>query len=434
MSLVIPNCICCLDCVYFQKIESDRVDTPKNFFCLAYPDGEGIPKDFVFEEKKTGQICKDGLIFKKNKHRIDDKVGFNDKYISIIKSKFGDYSLLFTRGFNKQNLTNYELNNTFFVIDSNVYDLHKELFSLIPNEKIFLIEAIEQNKTIEKVLELVNFFSDSKVDKSSRILCFGGGITQEITSFACNIFLRGVKWEFYPTTLLAMADSCVGGKCSLNYKGVKNQLGGFYPPSIVRINTYFLKTLEKDDIINGWGEIFKSCLLDEKFAKELFSIDFTYEDFFSKSDHTLYGFYRDFISYSLRVKKNIVEKDELEGKFRMILNYGHTFAHALEAYTENSISHGKAVLWGIDVINFIAYKKNIMTKDDFLKIREFINEHFLNIKSIEISEPQKLFEFVKKDKKIRNDKLFVVYLEKIGCPVIVEENVEELKKVFFEYE
>lgn len=433
MSFITPTSTCCLDCIYFQKIKSEKENTSsENFFCLAYP--EGIPKDFVFEEKKDGQICKDGLFFKKNKHHIDDKVTFNDKYINIIKSNFGDYPVLFTRGFNKQNLTNYDLNNTFFVIDSNIHNLHKELFSLVPLEKIFFIEAIEQNKTIEKVLDLVNFFSDSKVDKSSKILCFGGGITQEITSFACNIFLRGIKWEFYPTTLLAMADSCIGGKCSLNYKGIKNQLGVFYPPSKVRINPYFLKTLKKDDIINGWGEIFKSCLLEEKFAKELFDIDFTYEDIFSKNDHTLYDFYRNFISYSLQVKKNIVEKDELESKFRMILNYGHTFGHALEAYTENSISHGKAVLWGIDVINFVTYKKNIMSKDDFLKIRKFIYDHFLEINSIKITNSERLFSFIKRDKKIRNGKLLVVCLEKIGYPVIFEEDIKELEKMFLDFE
>ena len=431
MPVIVPECTCCWECKYFQRIKSDNFISPKTFLCLAYPDG--IPKDYFFEEKKEGQICKGGLIFEEHHPSYGpyaDKPHFNDTYISIIKSKFGEYPVFFTTGLDCQNFTNYDLNNTFFVIDSNVYDLYKNIFSLIKRENIFLIEALEKNKNIDTVLKLVNFFSNLQVDKSSKIVCFGGGITQEITSFACNIFLRGIKWEFFPTTLLAMSDSCIGGKCSLNYEGIKNHLGVFYPPSKIRIDTYFLKTLKKDDIINGWGEIFKSCLLNEKFAKEIFSIDFNYEDIFSKTDYTLYSFYQDFISYSLRVKKYVIEKDELEGRFRMILNYGHTFGHALESYTNNSISHGKAVLWGIDVINFIAFKKNIMNEEDFLKIRKYIYAHFLDIESIKIDNPNELFKFVKKDKKVRNDKLYVVYLEKIGSPIIIKEDIGELEKIF----
>ena len=118
----------------------------------------------------------------------------------------------------------------------------------------------------------------------------------------------------------------------------------------------------------------------------------------------------------------------------MILNYGHTFGHALEAYTENSISHGKAVLWGIDVINFVTYKKHIMSKEDFLKIRKFIYDHFFDIDSIKITNSERLFSFIKRDKKVRNGKLFVVCLEKIGYPVIFEEDIKELEKIFLEFE
>ena len=129
MPVIVPDCTCCWECKYFQRIKSDNFISPKTFLCLAYPDG--IPKDYFFEEKKEGQICKGGLIFKEQHPSYGpyaDKTHFNDTYISIIKSKFGEYPVFFTTGLDCQNFTNYDLNNTFFVIDSNVYDLYKNMY------------------------------------------------------------------------------------------------------------------------------------------------------------------------------------------------------------------------------------------------------------------------------------------------------------------
>ena len=135
------------------------------------------------------------------------------------------------------------------------------------------------------------------------------------------------------------------------------------------------------------------------------------------------------------VKKNIIELDEFEGDLRRVLNYGHTFGHALEAYTSNLIPHGKAVIWGIDVVNYISYRVGKLSKEEYLRVKKIIKNVFLP-EEIIISEPKGLFDIIKTDKKVKDNTIFLALLDQIShlfiYPMEIDEKLEELFYTYLE--
>ena len=319
-----------------------------------------------------------------------------------IKSNLYDYEVEFIPDF-AEKLNSFG-KNAFFVIDKKVCDLYKKDFSNIDNEKVFFMDADEHKKNMTTVMEIVSFMQDIGVKKNWKIICFGGGITQDVTTLAANLFLRNVEWYFFPTTLLSMCDSCIGGKCGINFRNVKNQLGVFYPPKKIFIDTRFIETLSDEDYINGWGEILKFSLTsDIKFYEKLKS-----EKQYIPCPNIAYYIHR-----GLLEKKRIIEEDEFESDLRRLLNYGHTFGHALEAYTSNEVPHGKGVIWGIDVANFLSLKEGLISEELYLDIKSLIRKNFIK-EEIVIDQPEKLFELVKTDKKFRDGKINFALLETLG--------------------
>lgn len=315
-----------------------------------------------------------------------------------IKSSLYDYSVYFVDSFDTV-LKEYSENIT-YVIDRNVYELYKPSFSGINTDLVFFMDAIESKKNMETVMEIISFWQEKHVRKNWKVLCFGGGITQDVTTIAANLFLRNIEWYFFPTTLLSMCDSCIGGKCGINFNGYKNQIGVFYPPQKIYIDTHFISTLSYEDNINGWGELLKFSLTsDPKF----------YEDLASEKSYIPCEAIGEYIYRGLWVKKDIIEEDEFEHDLRRVLNYGHTFGHALECYTNNKIAHGTAVIWGIDVVNYIAVKEGLIEESYYLKIKKLIKDYFLT-KEIVIDDADKLFEIIKTDKKVKNNTIFLAVL------------------------
>ena len=175
----------------------------------------------------------------------------------IIKSSTKDYEVNIYRDFSKAKALEVD-KNTFVVIDKILYSLYKEeLFENIPSEQLYILEAIEDNKRIETALEICEIMTSIPAKRNAKLISFGGGIVQDVTGFVANILYRGIHWTFYPTTLLAACDSCIGGKTSLNYKKFKNLLGTFFPPDEVNICTPFFKTLSEKDFQSGLGEVVK---------------------------------------------------------------------------------------------------------------------------------------------------------------------------------
>lgn len=340
-----------------------------------------------------------------------------------IHSSLYDYEVEFI-DININNILEETGENVTYVIDQNVYNLYEHLFKNLNQELIYFIDAKEENKDIDSVLELIDFWRDKKIKKNWKVIAVGGGITQDIVTFASNIYLRNIDWYFVPTTLLAMCDSCIGGKCGINRGRYKNQLGVFYPPKKIFISTAFLETLSTADVINGWGELLKFSLTKNNgFFEQIEKINDC--NSCTKMD--------DYIYNGLFVKKEIIELDEFEGDLRRVLNYGHTFGHALEAYTHNAIPHGTAVIWGIDVVNYIAMRENIFSKEDYLRVKSLIKKVFLTDEII-IENSDELYEIISTDKKVKNNTIYLAVPKSIGELSIYPMDLDEkLRKIFKDY-
>lgn len=339
-----------------------------------------------------------------------------------IRSRLYNYEVDFISDINNV-LLDFSKTTT-YVIDQNVYKLYKAMFLNINIERIYFVDAKEKYKNIDTVMDLIYFWKRINLKKNQKVICIGGGITQDITTFASNIYLRNIDWYFIPTTLLAMCDSCIGGKCGINLDQYKNQLGVFYPPKKIFVHTNFLSTLSSDDYINGWGELLKFALTQDKQFYEYLSNEISYIPCASIDEYIYKG---------LMVKKNIIEADEFEGDLRRVLNYGHTFGHALEAYTLNRIPHGKGVIWGIDVANYISYREGLLAKRDYLEIKRLICGSFIK-EEIIVENKEKLFSLVKMDKKIKDSTIYLALLDRISHLTIYPMDIKgNLYQLFGDY-
>ena len=344
-----------------------------------------------------------------------------------IKSKIsGTYSVDFIAELSKQ-LSQINDNKSIFIIDKNVLELFSENFMLIKSSsRLVIIESGERNKTIEYCQIVINQLIELNVRKDDKLIAIGGGVTQDIVAFISSILFRGVSWVFFPTTLLAQCDSCIGSKSSINFDSYKNLLGTFNPPKHIFIYSGFLNTLSESDIRSGIGEMLHYFFTDGIIlAKEI-------TDQISEiiSDRSRLEY---FIKNSLNIKQKIIEIDEFDESIRHIFNYGHTFGHALEAITNYSISHGQSVTLGMDLANYISLKLEMLNSHDFKSMHEILQK---NIPEFEFTDDN-IFDYLNalsKDKKNKGDK--------IGCilskgPGKVEkryiENNEWLRKAILDY-
>jgi 3-dehydroquinate synthase len=221
----------------------------------------------------------------------------------------------------------------------------------------FELDAAEHNKSITSVLKVIDFLLAQNATKQTTLIVVGGGIVQDVAAFSCAMYKRGLPWIFAPTTLLAQGDSGVGAKASLNYGSTKNLLALFSAPRRVIIDTGFLSSLSKPDLMSGMGEIFRLHITGgPEFLAE-----------YQKQFATLAGNgtkYRTLLAGALAVKRAVIEYDEFELDLRRALNYGHSFGHAFEALTDYRIPHGTAVTLGMLVENEIAHRRSVLSAAD----------------------------------------------------------------------
>ena len=266
----------------------------------------------------------------------------------IVKSHKGQYQVGFcTNGVNHL-IGHLPDNNYHLIIDQRVADLYQDqLEEVLQHDSVLIVEAREKNKSLESIPNYVAHLVNKRVRRDDILIAVGGGIIQDITCFLAATLLRGIDWYFYPTTLLAQADSCIGSKSSINCGDAKNLLGTFTPPNKVIIGNDFLNTLEDIDIRSGIGEMLKvhGIAGPSKFD----DISSKYDQLFSDSDTMAH-----FIWCSLEIKKQYIEIDEFDRGSRNIFNYGHSLGHAVEAATNFAIPHGIAVTIGLDMANWLS--------------------------------------------------------------------------------
>ena len=316
-------------------------------------------------------------------------------------------------------LENREINQAYFIVDSKVLSIYKKkLEPFLADFPHLIINSEEGKKTFSSVEIILDYLQKNKVDRTSHLIVFGGGMLCDLCGFVASIYKRGVSYTLIPTTLLAMIDAAHGGKTSLNYANTKNLLGTFYFPQNVIVDLNFLQSLSDDEIQSGAVELIKNLLLvkNPDFLKYLSKNFYNTQDLISEN----------FVKSSIEAKWKIVSKDPFESNERKYLNFGHTLAHALESQSKFSISHGEAVAYGI-LFSLSKFSPNFENKKNLIKLFESYCHHNDEIRNFSAID---LGAFFYSDKKIVNNKISFVFLNDIGDPQILPMPLEKLIEDF----
>lgn len=280
----------------------------------------------------------------------------------------------------------------FFIVDALVWRVYADRISeIIPEGRFLIVEAIESNKSLEKCREVIEILVERQIRRDELLVAIGGGIIQDVTAFSASIIYRGIDWAFFPTTLLAQADSCIGSKTSINLGDKKNLVGNFYPPTDVFIDPTFLNSLTIDDIKSGIGEILHYYL----YAASPFFDELICDYEMMIRDRRLLVKH---IRESLKIKSSVIENDEFDREERNKFNYGHTFGHAIESVTDYTIKHGQAVTVGMDMANYVSMKMGFMSPEIFHGLHTKLSINFPNFVWDRINL-DRYFDLLSKDKK-----------------------------------
>ena len=320
------------------------------------------------------------------------------------------------------------------MMDSKVPNKFKNLIKKkLKNYDLLILPfvASEKNKSLKKVNFYLSKILDKNLNRSDLIIGLGGGVTGDVAGFVASIYKRGINFINIPTTLLAQVDSAIGGKTGVNSNQGKNLIGSFYQPKLVISDTSFLDSLPKKQMICGYAEILKhSIIKDKKFFDWLKKN--TKNIFLKKSRELTYA-----IKKSCQIKMFFVNKDVDEKGLRMILNFGHTFAHAIEIKNNYSkkITHGEAVLSGMILASRLSLTKNVCNIKTYDEIKKIYNENNLNYTYKKYSNQNSinnLIPFFKNDKKNNDDKINFILLKKIGKTTLPNKykiSLNNLKKI-----
>ena len=340
-----------------------------------------------------------------------------------------NYSIFFeNNGFNELNnflkLKNYS--NIFLHVDNNTYkSCYKHFLKKIDFSIDYVIKSRsgEENKNISSCERLWESLSENNADRKSVLINLGGGVAGDMGGFVASTFKRGIDFINVPTTLLSMVDASIGGKTGVDLGVLKNLVGTFNNPKMVIIDPLFLNTLDYDEILSGYAEIFKHALISKNDLFEDLNKNST--DFKSTKQ----------IRRSIEIKNNIVLSDPYESKMRKILNFGHTIGHAIESYSmtkKHRLLHGNAIAIGMITESFISNKLYNFPIEKVKKIKN----HLINLFGLEKftrNEIDSIIKLIKHDKKNTHGKVNFVLLKNLGDPIFDVSVKDELIFKSFEF-
>ncbi len=271
----------------------------------------------------------------------------------------------------------------------------------------------EAAKSCEWLFRIYSSLLKQDFDRSSLLVALGGGVVSDLTGFAAATYKRGIPWAVVPTTLLAQVDASIGGKTAIDLKEGKNLVGAFYQPSLILSDMSFFKTLRDWEFRNGFAEVIKYSVI---WNSGLFHfLERNMEEAKRKSDRIL----ERIVYECARIKKIVVERDEKEEKgLRHILNYGHTFAHAIETASKNRIPHGKAVAVGMVAAGRLACRLGLFYKKDQIRQESLIKRAGLPIAIKHGVSIKRVLECMQHDKKKKDGKLRFILPLRIGKVVV----------------
>lgn len=363
---------------------------------------------------------------------LSTKITFKPAFkTTLAQSALRTYPILSGNGIAAEELhqwlTMHDIRETVILTDSNVDQLHatkliKRLAKSLNDRTILhrvVIDAGEVSKSKETLFELLDFFQSIDLSRRSALITVGGGVVTDIGGLAASLFKRGLQLVHVPTTLLAQVDASIGGKTGIDHGNAKNLIGTVYPPHQIIIDPLFLKTLDKRDLYSGLGELVKIALIgDRDLWNELAS---SIRRLILGVDQT----YVPLIREAVRQKLRFVEEDEFEESVgvRELLNFGHTFAHALEAATGFEIyRHGEAVLLGMRAAAWLSMERGLLDEQEWKQI-EITLGRIPSGPSIEV-DGERILESMSLDKKRRNGRTRLVLLKGLGEAFISDDTTQ----------
>lgn len=304
------------------------------------------------------------------------------------------------------------IQNVVILTDENVEkhysDYFSELSGIVCMDKI-VVPAGESSKSIETAIHIWQYLAEKQYDRNTFLLNFGGGMVCDLGGFVASTYKRGIRFANCPTTLLAMIDAAIGGKTGVDLQHLKNAVGTFYFPDIQLLaDIDLLQTLPETELRSGFGELVKYALIG--------SADLFQELCQSDGFPTITS---DYVDFCVQFKQNVVEKDPKDQGLRHILNFGHTFGHAIESYCAelgNPIAHGLAVAQGLYYESLLSAKLGHLPQDEWQQIADFLPKHF-DIMPLSAELLEKLTHFMLNDKKNYNNLINFTLIDHIGHPI-----------------
>lgn len=274
-------------------------------------------------------------------------------------------------------------------------------------DRIFVLKDGEKEKNFKNYQKILERALKMQLTRKDAIIAIGGGVVGDLAGFAASTYMRGIDFIQVPTTLLACVDSSVGGKTGIDTQFGKNLVGTFYQPKVVFINSNFLKTLDERQFKTGMGEVVKYAFIEKSCQCE----DFGLTNFLNENQEKIFACETKTLNELIRIcvslKISVVEKDEKEGGLRRILNFGHTYGHAIEKITNyKKYTHGEAVVEGMRFAFNLALKKGLIDKNYAFYAEDVFKKY--NFQKIPAFNPEKMTEIMKMDKKASDQSITFV--------------------------
>jgi len=299
------------------------------------------------------------------------------------------------------------------ITDNNVFDIYGDRFPPFPVLKIRPGEESKQLRIIEKLAgELLSF----GIDRSGFLVGIGGGVVCDVTGFLASVFMRGISFGFVSSTLLSQVDASTGGKNGVNLGEVKNVIGNFRQPEFVICDTAMTATLPQDEYLSGLAELIKTGIIGDSSIIDILEKDY---EAVMKRDWDLLG---DLVARAVKFKASVVSEDERETGLRRILNFGHTFGHAIELH--KGVKHGFAVAEGMELSAYWSMNLGFIDKQEFDRITGLLRRYKLT--SDHTIPPDDIKDLISHDKKKSGSEIHFVFIKGIGKPFINKIPVNEV--------
>ncbi len=311
--------------------------------------------------------------------------------------------------------------NVIIITDENVNRHYAGRFPPFPVIRIGMGESV---KNFDTVRDIYNRLISLHADRSTFILGIGGGVVCDIAGFVASTFLRGLSFGYVSTSLLSQVDASLGGKNGINFSGYKNLIGIIRQPAFVFCDPGMLDTLPYPEYISGFAEIIKHAVIRDE---EMFQhIESNVEKVKSRDRDLILRLITD----SIKIKASIVQEDENEQDLRRLLNYGHTFGHAIE--NVHGLKHGEAIAIGMVMANRFGIQKGVVKPTDSIRITHLLKDLEL-LKEVHLDK-EMVWESILMDKKRFGEELYFIVIDRIGNGYIERVSLEELQQFLREFE